>query len=311
LNQVVCAACGEHYVELPLLVCQYDQSDLRQSLHDLAEWYDAMLSPPVRGHNGLPTEKVKEQPSPRATVQDRSDRTKRSSGASTLPSPVSDHVMRVRAEILEILLGWAALHWERNPTSTAFTAPITRAMPTTIDDLVRYLNHYEEWFLVTDAAEAYVTEVLRLAVLAQRTAAPGRREGVVIAVHQVDVGTDQLLDCGNVWASGTKATAIGRCAGCGLREPVTFWLKESPPDPDELLTDDQAVSYFAIGYGQVVAQKTIRTWRHRNEQLKAAARRRGCAIVTPRKALDDLASAKRWSPLHATLLPDVLAPVIV
>lgn len=309
MNPVLCAACGDQHAEWPLLICHYDRDNLHQGLTDLAHWYDAMLLPPVRGHNGMPQGKNHER-----------------------PIPISDAITRVRSEILEILLGWAALHHERTG-SIDIPAGVETRHTGNINELIEYLMKNEQWLLTQDeeAAKSYTIEVQRLAVLAQRTAAPGRREGVVIAVHQAVVGEQpnanclcdchvrsaadgplcsieggcyaehqQLVACGNVWAKGVASEAIGRCAGCGTRKSVMQWMKLSPPNPNDELTDDQVVSYFAIGYGQVVAQRTIRTWRRRYEQLRDGSRKRGSVTVTQRRAVDDFATERGWSELRVS-----------
>lgn len=258
MNHAVCVACGDQYAQLPLLVCYSDRDELRLALSSLAEWYDAMLLPPVRGKSTLPVQKHREQ-----------------------PSPMSDRVGDVRFEIIRTLSSWASLAAE---TPVEVNLALWEALTHGVPGMVTYLEQYEDFFLShPDLAEDYVHELVRLADKAQRVAAPHRREGVVIAWHE-------SADCsgGNVWArNGINGKA--RCAGCDRTETVQWWHEAAPPEPDDLLIDTEVVSYTWLKYGKTITVNTVLSWRFR-KQLPPDPERRLGRVATRRSSVDALAS---------------------
>jgi hypothetical protein len=196
------------------------------------------------------------------------------------PSPMADHVAEVRDQILTSLLAWV---WGHMSAKEGYR-PI-QVMPS-MRDLWHYLTVFEEEILSNpNVAGDYVHDVQRLAHLAQRTAAPDRREGVVIAVHSSN-------DCagGNVWARSIHDK--GRCTECGRTEPVSWWHHHYPPSPDDPLTDAEAAAYVAVAYGLTVTMTTVRSWRHRglidvHRDERGIPKKHMNMIATPRKSLDD------------------------
>ncbi|GAB6898563.1 hypothetical protein JCM9957A_16530 [Kineosporia succinea] len=252
-----CCACSDGLADLPRLACLRCRDAVRDGLTDLETWYDRLLEPIRRRASGMPTTKHCEP-----------------------PSPLSDHAGAVRADIISSLTRWVLDHHDHHPD-----APLPDFLHTgeaaDIRALVNYLDTSETWLLSQEAmlAQAYVEEIVALAAKAIRTAAPGRREGVIIAEHVVADET-----CGPVWAKNITGTA--RCSGCGLKLDVEQWFAEAPPADSDLLTDEVAAGWVAFRWGQLISTTTLRTWSFRDENLRAARRRSGGRSVTARGAID-------------------------
>ena len=246
---VPCRACHDGIATFPLIVCYSDRDDVRRCLVELIGWHEAMLLPPVRPSSGMPGAKVREQ-----------------------PSPLSDRVTEVRELIQYSLIAWARWHQcQGDPSSTTIHSARAAAI---------YLRNIAESDILSNeqVAAEYVHKMARLAHIAQRTATPSRREGVVIAIH--DAGD---CDLGSVWAKDLNGT--GKCAGCGREETVAWWHQHYPPSSEDLLTDAEAIEYILVTYGQRVTRATLRQWRKRGHIPPAEAKRDG-RVATHRRTLD-------------------------
>ncbi len=288
---VSCVHCGQSIADTSLLVCYSCRDAVRDALADIDWWFDEMLSPPVKGRGG------------RSQITDSTGETWEGDnprlGVAVKRLPMDDNVGSVRLEILEILLGWAALHQERTQGPVDLTG-VREWHRGNLRELVAYLAANEQWLLtettrisdehVAAVAEGYVPEVIKLASLAQRTGAPNRREGVAITVHQVEDDLGGLIDCGTVWAKHINGD--GRCATCGCRRPTAEWHQLYPSLPEDPLTDQEAAAYVTVTYGRTTAASTIAVWRHRGSKadppkMAPSPKRRLGRIATPRHALDE------------------------
>jgi hypothetical protein len=258
-----CVACGDGDAALPLAVCAVDRDDVRRSLVELAEWYDSMLIKPSRGKS-------------------------RVGKGHEAPSPMNERVAAVREQILVTLLSWIGVHAEQVGGLTNPARRLVMGDASSLVPVVSYLElaGVEGWLLAGDMAADYTHEVQRLTHEAERTAAPGRRDGVIIGVHEAD-------DCdqGNVWASHVDGTA--RCQGCGRREHVAWWREQWPEGLDDLLTDAEACTWLAITYGVIVTPNNLWKWRHR-ELLAPADEKKYGRIATARGELIRFAGVKGW-----------------
>lgn len=250
----VCLACHDGTAEFPMLVCPICRASVVKAIEDIAAWYEDMLLPPARPSSGMPGAKVRDQ-----------------------PSPLADRVSETRTLIKVALVAWARIHVD------LFAAPGSRRVaPSQVDSCSTHLVRWVDDLLsVPELAAEFCDKFQRLAHIAQRTAAPGRREGVVIALH-VEGDCDQ----GSVWA---KDLRTGKCAGCGRKESVQWWYENYPPAGEEVLTDEEAANYVSVTYGRRVSATTIRSWRFRGH-IEPSNQPKDGRIGTQRGSLDSYLS---------------------
>jgi hypothetical protein len=150
----------------------------------------------------------------------------------------------------------------------------------TVEAYVGVLETSAPWLSKqTDYAPYWGGTMQTLASHARRIAFPGRRPGTTLGLCPVTVARDGRPEaCGTVVRyepPGNEDEAIHympACAGCGTREPVTWWaLQIIGAEPPDRMTAPELASWLSMLLHRNVDAGVIRQWAHRR-QIEAVDR---------------------------------------